>query len=408
MKTTGALSWPGLSLLAAAILGTGMLLAVAPSLGAGYGPSDPSKEKDDPGWTAQLKPEVNPDLAGLGDNTWKLMPHKGDAFDHPKTEVGLVYDEDVGCVVYFAGCSMGYTNNVWLYHVGSNTWKKAGAWTTKKEEESDRPVGQCGYTATYNSDLKLFFKHRGAAGSGLGRGGRLKDSNTWSLDVRTLKWEKLVEGPHDGGSDTWPATYIGYGLVYDRDVKQAILFGGDLPETWAFDFTAKKWSNLKAQGTPPTLYMPNMVYDTKNKVIIAYGGGINGYNGKTTDETWAYDHAKNTWENRKPAVSPPPRMQSQACYDSVNGVMILFGGHVSNYPTRLEGKDYLDTWVYDYKANAWTEMKPAAHPQYAWHLRYMAFDPVNNVAINVVRGEGGYNKNTWAYRYKRATGTEKK
>jgi hypothetical protein len=32
-------------------------------------------------------------------------------------------------------------------------------------------------------------------------------------------------------------------------------------------------------------------------------------------------------------------------------------------------------------------------------VRFMAFDPVNNVAINV---EGGSKKQTWVYRYKRA------
>ena len=39
------------------------------------------------GWIAQLKPQVNPELADLPDNTWKLMKPKGDTFDHPKTEV---------------------------------------------------------------------------------------------------------------------------------------------------------------------------------------------------------------------------------------------------------------------------------------------------------------------------------
>src|ERR1700734_3180146 len=88
-------------------------------------------------WATQLKPAVNPDLADLPDNTWKLMKPKGDAFTHPKTEVGLVFDEKNGCVVYFGGCSSGYTNNLWLYHVGSDTWREVQPWTKNKEEESD-------------------------------------------------------------------------------------------------------------------------------------------------------------------------------------------------------------------------------------------------------------------------------
>src|ERR1700752_2741678 len=61
-------------------------------------------------WAAQLRPAVNPDLADLPDNTWRLLKPRGDVFSHPKTEVGLVYDEKTGCVVYFGGCSSGYTH----------------------------------------------------------------------------------------------------------------------------------------------------------------------------------------------------------------------------------------------------------------------------------------------------------
>src|SRR3984893_4680566 len=114
-------------------------------------------------WTAKLKPQVNPDLKTLPDNTWKLMRPKGDTFNHPKTEVGLVYDERVGGCVYFGGCSAGYCNTVWLYHVGSNTWKEVMPWIKGREEETGKPIGQCGYYATYNSDLGLYFKHRGCS-----------------------------------------------------------------------------------------------------------------------------------------------------------------------------------------------------------------------------------------------------
>ena len=43
-------------------------------------------------------------------------------------------------------------------------------------------------------------------------------------------------------------------------------------------------------------------------------------------------------------------------------------------------------------------MKPKNFPSNS-SVRFMAFDPVNNVAINV--GDGGGKKQTWVYRYKR-------
>jgi hypothetical protein len=351
-------------------------------------------------WVAELKPAVNPELTDLGDNTWKRLTPKGDPFTHPKTEVGLVYDEKLGCVIYFGGCSAGYTNNLWFYHVGSNTWREVQPWTTKKEEEADCPIGQCGYHAIYNNDLGVYFKHRGGSSTGLGRGGSGRDSNTWSLDPRTLKWTKVASGPHYGTSPDWPGAYCCYGLVYDRDAKEAILFGGlEEGETWAFDFAKNKWRNLKPKTSPPPLSMPNMVYDSKNKVTLLFGGQTGGYStGVNATETWAYHHGRNTWEKLSPKDSPPRRLQSQACFDSVNGVMLLFGGHANIYPKRDQGERLTDTWAYDYAANTWTELKPAAHPPGS-DVRFMAFDPVNNVAVNVT---GGAKKETWVYRYKAA------
>ncbi len=351
-------------------------------------------------WTAQLKPAVNPDLADLPDNTWKMLKPKGDSFTHPKTEVGLVYDEKTGCVIYFGGCSSGYTNNLWFYHVGSNTWREAQPWTKKKEEEADCPIGQCGYHAVYNSDRGVYFKHRGCSSTGLGRGGSGRDSNSWVLDGRKLTWEKVASGAHYGANPEWPGAYCCYGLVYDRDAREAILFGGlEEGETWAFDFAKNKWRNLKPKVSPPRLSMPNMVYDSKNKVTLLFGGQTGSYSdGVNLNETWAYNHASNTWTNLKPKDPPARRLQSQVCYDSVNGVMILFGGHANVYPKRDQGERYTDTWVYDYKSNSWTEMMPNTHPKGS-DVRFMAFDPVNNVAINVT---GGSKKETWVYRCKAA------
>jgi hypothetical protein len=79
--------------------------------------------------------------------------------------------------------------------------------------------------------------------------------------------------------------------------------------------------------------------------------------------------------------------------------MILYGGHSEVYPKRSEGRFYTDTWVYDYKADTWTKMNPKRSPPGS-AVRFMAFDPVNNVAINVTGHVS--KKQTWVYRSRKA------
>jgi hypothetical protein len=355
-------------------------------------------------WLANLKPAVNADLVDLPDDSCKLMRPKGDDFNHPKTEVGLVYDEKLGGVVYFAGCSSGYRNSVWLYHVGTNTWKEIVPWLKGKEVVTGKPIGQCGYYATYISDLNLYFKHRACSSTADGRDGSGRDSNTWTLDVGKRQWKKVASGPHYGGGKNWPGAYCCYALAYDRDARQVILYGGmeDERGTWAFDFKDNKWKKLKPKNSPPPLFLHSMVYDSVNKVTLLFGGQTGGYSaGKTSNETWAYHSRTNTWEKKNPKVAPPPRAQAQACFDSVNGVVIVHGGHAEVYPKRDQGRFYTDTWVYDYKSDAWTKKSPKQSPPGS-AVRFMAFDPVNNIAINVT-GHGA-KKQTWVYRYRKAKG----
>lgn len=136
----------------------------------------------------------------------------------------------------------------------------------------------------------------------------------------------------------------------------------------------------------------------------ACGGQAGRYDrGEATNDVWAYLYESNTWEKRNPQNPPPLRIQAQTCYDSVNGVLIVFGGHANVYPRRDEGKQHTDTWVYDYARNTWSKMQPQVSPSGS-SVRFMAFDPVNNVAVNVaINVEGsGEKKQTWVYRYRKA------
>src|SRR5262249_18582032 len=154
-------------------------------------------------------------------------------------------------------------------HVGSNTWKEIMPWVKGKEEDTGKPIGQCGYGAAYNSDLGLYFKYRGCSSTADGRGGRGRDSNTWAFDARKVHWDRLVSGPHEGTNARWPGAFCCYSLVYDRDAKLALMYGGlegDAKDVWAFDFKNKEWSKRTPKSGPPALFLQSMVYDSANHV----------------------------------------------------------------------------------------------------------------------------------------------
>lgn len=99
-----------------------------------------------------------------------------------------------------------------------------------------------------------------------------------------------------------------------------------------------------------------LVYDWRADRAIVWGG----FNGSGNDETWAYDFEANAWTNLQPAVAPAPRWAHAMAYDSQSGRVVLFGG------ATLEGV-FEDTWAYDFGANTWANMSPAAmNPAYRW------------------------------------------
>ena len=49
-----------------------------------------------------------------------------------------------------------------------------------------------------------------------------------------------------------------------------------------------------------------MVYDSRADRVLLFGGAELSANAGLND-LWAYDYETNTWTERHPAVSPPPR-----------------------------------------------------------------------------------------------------
>lgn len=160
-----------------------------------------------------------------------------------------------------------------------------------------------------------------------------------------------------------PRAYIS--MAYDTESDRIILFGGltgnyQLPsssngETWAYDVTANKWTQMKPLSGPTERGAVELAYDIESDQVILYGGA-GGPNTSTWGlaDTWAYDFNTNTWTAM--ANGPANHLGARLAYDAESDKVVLFGGY------NMSGFLYNDTWVYDFNSDAWTEMKPTSSP----------------------------------------------
>jgi hypothetical protein len=135
------------------------------------------------------------------------------------------------------------------------------------------------------------------------------------------------------------------------------------------------------------------IYGT-NKVVM-YGG----YNMWTRfNDTWIYDLANNSWNNKYPFISPGPRDASAMASIWGEDKVIIFGGASETVP----GSN--DTWVYDLSDNNWSRLYPPVKPLGRTGHKIASFFGTDKILLY-----GGYkinnqnqsilNKETWIYDY---------
>jgi hypothetical protein len=101
-------------------------------------------------------------------------------------------------------------------------------------------------------------------------------------------------------------------MAYDAARKLHILFGAqfsDDPHTWAYDFKANEWRDLKPATLPPTDKNDAVLtYDPFNKIVLAIVkiSEASEENAKHRLETWAFDVGANKWARLNPAPEPDP------------------------------------------------------------------------------------------------------
>jgi hypothetical protein len=333
----------------------------------------------------------------------------------------MAYDSARGEVLLFSGrkYSYYYFNDTWAYNLTTNKWINENPTTT--------PPGRCHHAMVYDSSHDDIIMFGGFTGPGL-----ILFCDTWTYSHSANNWMNMTPsiepsaryghgmvydpahgivmlfggetGYGDGLGDTYtydpimnnwtlnpPTAPVARGypaLAYDSAHGEVVLFGGSYYEasynyfydTWTYNLTSDKWTNMNPPIAPPAGYQPAMVYDNIHDKVVLFNG---------EPGAWTYDLSTNNWTNMNPPTAPSTRSGHAMAYDSGHDKVVLFGGKYSS--------DLGDTWTYDLRMNNWTNMAPSTAPS-ARSYHAMAYDSAHGEVV-LFGGMSGINSlnDTWTY-----------
>jgi hypothetical protein len=293
----------------------------------------------------------------------------------------LVYDS-VHNVVLLYGGRVGPTS------LTTDTWAWDGQQWSHLSQEGPYSLA---FALAFDSDRGVAVLYGGGADNG-------PMEQTWEWDGQ--EWKQIQ---HPAG----PGARAGCGMAYDPVRKRVVLHGGDrvwaiadmLSDTWEWDGTL--WKEIPNAGGPPRA-RHNMVYDTKRKVMVLFGGLAT--HGSAPVDTWEFDGHQ--WQQVATEAEGPPggRDGSVLAYDSARAVTIMTGGGEFGdlqYFGFAATKVFNDTW--EWNGHVWSQVaaeepRPpavlAAAAAYDPHrYRLVHFGGTTEDAYNAL----SLNRDTWEY-----------
>jgi hypothetical protein len=198
------------------------------------------------------------------------------------------------------------------------------------------------------------------------------------MGITTGSRRTIMRGDSEGSEGVpRPALNIVFDQVAYRPPDNSLLyFTGGL--TAVYNLGRRSWQDLQPPHSPPPVLGGMIAYDPSSDEMILYGGGhvaeagagkaLNGHSG-----TWVYSFREKDWKRLALAVEPPPRMNARMVTDTRNRLVVLFGGDGQ--------KAYLaDTWIFDLRSHTWRASKaPGGPPPRAGH--FAVYDPRTGLVI---------------------------
>lgn len=221
------------------------------------------------------------------------------------------------------------------------TWNEAG-WTEQHPRLS--PTARYGAQMAYDATNKGVVLVGGIGNLSSYQIGDLDDTWTWNGTTWTAQHPMASPPPRHGSS-----------LANDGSSGMVVLFGGDsgarvplfLNDTWIWNGTT--WDKRKPASSPPGRVDATMAYDEAAGQLVLFGGT----SGIALGDTWVWDGRN--WTQRSSTLSPAPRYAAAAAYSSSAGKLVLFGGFGGFSGSRLN-----ETWVWS--GQTWSQLHPSNQP----------------------------------------------
>lgn len=166
-----------------------------------------------------------------------------------------------------------------------------------------------------------------------------------------------------------PSPRFNANMEYDGFRNRAILFGGfantgkkfyeSNNDTWAWD--GQNWQQQFPTTLPPSRSASNLIYDRERKSMLLFGGVAGG---GFLGDTWMWDGTD--WLEQNPSHHPPARSDFGMAYHEEKQQIIVFGG-------QSFGGMATDTWIWDGKDWDKLDTLQSPPPQIAYgaHLVYL-------------------------------------
>jgi hypothetical protein len=276
----------------------------------------------------------------------------------PRTAHPVVYVGDHRALIFGGEIRDTHTppminrGETWLYDLVRRSWQRTGV--------APAPPPRCHLPAAYSPDHHLLLL---AGGWFNGGPDKFVLSDTWTLDVRSGRWQQRtpsgVKMPRQSDA----------GLVYHPPSKRFLLFTNT--SQYAYDPAQDRWeqivkpSAVDRDGKPAERLgriSPMTGFDPATQQVVSFGGARQ-HDGKRVylGDTSLYDAERNQWTVLAPKVAPSPRVRSGFAYDSRRGRFVLFGGVRDQFSTRDR-----DLWSFDPRSGEWTPSnRPIRRPHSA-------------------------------------------